>query len=171
MTTERASTGWTAPFFLLRFEEFLHPIFFYICKIFKKAHPEKRLISRINMSEVFTRVLSTFITKPYGMIQKTFTSFFQKSTFFISWPTPSTIWYSNPFTFHIMLHRKVPAAHVAIHSTGGNKFLSKRRHHFSSKPMRLNQLFCHRYNNILNTIHPHLNRGAVSFYYTCLTGA
>jgi len=71
MTAQRSSADWTAPFFFLRFEEFFYSIFFDIYKIFKKAHPEKRLISRIDMSEVFTRVLWTFITKLYGMIQKT----------------------------------------------------------------------------------------------------
>jgi hypothetical protein len=139
----------------LRFEEYFHPIFFDICKIFKKAHPEKRLISRIDMSKVFTRVLWTFITKLYGMIQKTRASFFKKRTFLISRPTPCAVRHPNPLAFHIMLHRKVPAAYVAIHSTGSNKLLSKRRTHFFTRFMRLNQLFCHRYNNILNTIYPH----------------
>jgi hypothetical protein len=155
MTAERPSTGWTAPFFFLHFEEFFHSIFFDICKIFKQAHPEKRLISRIDMSKVFTRVLWTFITKLYGMIQKTLTSFFQKSTFLISRPAPCAVRHTNSLAFHIMSLRKVPAAYVAIHSTGSNKLLSKRRLHFFTRSMRLNQLFCHRFNNILKTIHPH----------------
>lgn len=155
MTAERPSTGWTAPFFFLRFEEFFHPIFFDICKIFKQAHPEKRLISRIDMSKVFTRVLWTFITKLYGMIQKTRASFFKKRTFLISRPTSCAVRHSNPFAFHIMLHRKDTTAYVAIHSTGSNKLLSKGLPHFLTRSMRLNQLFCHRYNNILKTIHPH----------------
>lgn len=155
MTTQRSSTAWTAPFFFLRFEEFFHPIFFDIYKIFKKTHPEKLLISRIYMSEVLTRVLWTLITKLYGMIQKTRASFFKKRTFLVARSAPCTVRHPNPLTFHIMLDRKVPAAYVAIHTAGSNKLLSKRRPHFFTRSMRLNQLFCHRYNNILKTIHPH----------------
>jgi len=148
MTAERPSTGWTAPFFFLRFEEFFHPIFFDICKIFKEAHLEKRLISLIDMSEVFTRVLWTFITKLYGMIQKTRASFFKKRTFLISRSTPCAVRHTNPLAFHIMLHRKDTTAYVAIHSTGSYKLLNKQCLHFFTRYIRLNQLFYHRYNNI-----------------------
>ena len=125
MTAERPSAGRTAPFFFLCSEEFFHPTFFDICKIFQKAHPEKRLISRIDMSEVFTRVLWTFIAKLYGMIQKMRASFFKKRTCLISRSAPGAVRHPNPLAFHIMLQSKVSAAHIAIHSTRSNKLLSK----------------------------------------------
>jgi hypothetical protein len=106
------------------------------------------LISRIDMSEVFTRVLWTFITKLYSMIQKTRASFFYKRAFLISWSTPCAVRHTNPLAFHIMFHRKVPTTHIAIHSTGSYKLLNKQCLHFFTRYIRLNQLFCHRYNNI-----------------------
>ena len=49
MTTNRSSAGWTTPFLFLCSEEFFHAILFDKGEIFKKAHPEKRRISRIDV--------------------------------------------------------------------------------------------------------------------------
>jgi hypothetical protein len=81
MTTDCSTTGRTAPFLLLCSEECFHPICFDSCKIFKKTHPEQRFISGIYLFEVLTGIVCAFITKCYGVIEKTRTFFFRKAHF------------------------------------------------------------------------------------------
>jgi hypothetical protein len=123
MTTNRSTTGWTTPFLLLCSKEFFHAILFDEGEIFKKTHPEKRLVPRIDVVEFLTWIVWTFITKCYGVIEKTDTSFFEKRTFLISGTTAFTVRDANTSPLNVMLHRKVPAADVTVHPTGGDKVL------------------------------------------------
>jgi hypothetical protein len=123
MTTNHSSTGWTTPFLFLCSKEFFHAILFDDGEIFKKAHPEKRLISRIDMIEILTGILWTFITKYNGMMEKASTSFFQKRTFLIPRTTSATIRHSNTFLLYVKLHRKVSTAYVTVHPAGSDKIL------------------------------------------------
>ena len=135
MTTNRFPTGWTTPFLFLCSKEFCHAILFDKGEISKKAHPEKCLISRINMIEILTGILLTFITKYDGMMEKASTSFFQKRTFLIPGSTAFTVRYTNTFTLHVMLHRKVSTAYVTVHPAGSDKifreFFPHSSHHES----------------------------------------
>jgi len=103
MTTQDSSAGWTTPFLFLCSKEFFHALLFDEGEIFKKAHPEKRRISRIDGFEILTGILWAFITKHNGMIEKALTSFFQKRTFFIPRATTATIRHSNTFLLYIQL--------------------------------------------------------------------
>lgn len=91
MTTQDSPTGWTTPFLFLCSKEVFHAILFDEGEIFKKAHPEKRRISRIDGIEILTGILWALITKRDGVMEKVFTFFFQKRTFLIPWTTSATI--------------------------------------------------------------------------------
>jgi hypothetical protein len=125
MTTNRSPTGWTTPFLFLCSKEFFHAILFDKGEIFKKAHPEKRRISRIDGFEILTGILWAFITKHNGMMEKASTFFFQKRTFLISRATTATIRHTNTFLLYVMLHRKVSTAYVTVHPAGSDKILGE----------------------------------------------
>jgi hypothetical protein len=131
MTTDCSTTGRTAPFLLLCSEEWFHPLRFNGGKIFKKTHPEQRLISGVYLFEVLTGIVCAFITKCYGVIVKTRTSFFQKGTVLIPGATSFTVRHADAFTLYVMLYRKISTAYVTIHPTRGDKILRKLFYHFS----------------------------------------
>ncbi len=123
MTTQDSSAGWTTPFLFLCSKEFFHAFLFDEGEIFKKTHPEKRRISRIDGFEILTGILWAFITKRDGVMEKAFTFFFQKRTFLIPRTTSATIRHSNTFLLYVMLHRKVSTAYVTVHPAGSDKIL------------------------------------------------
>lgn len=123
MTAQDSSAGWTTPFLFLCSKEFVHALLFDKGEISKQTHPEKRRISHIDGFEILTGILWAFITKNNGVMEKAFTSFFQKRTFLISRTTTATIRHTNTFLLYVMLHRKVSTAYVTVHPAGSDKIL------------------------------------------------
>lgn len=68
MATDRSPTVWAAPFFFFSSEELFHTVRFDGREVLKKAHPEKLLISGIDVCDVLTGKLRAFRTKCYGML-------------------------------------------------------------------------------------------------------
>jgi len=63
MTTQKSTTGWTSPFFLLLIKKGSHSFFLNVLKIFYKTCFEQRSISRIKVLEMLTGEIAAFVTE------------------------------------------------------------------------------------------------------------
>jgi hypothetical protein len=91
-------------------------------KITNQTHAEKRLTAFVNMFQVFTGKLFTFITELHLVVQKQFASFLEKRALLVSRSTTLTVSHSHSFRSNIIFQRKIVTTNTTIHTTRRNQF-------------------------------------------------